>query len=186
MKLPINKFSFSGTFTKETKISGGKILHIEQLVGGKMPSVFPVAVKDECIPSHLKTGSEVYVGNASITRSSKRDIFKAGKILHVLPQKVSLNEADISGIVTEIKSCGNGYALTLKHGEEAPYIYVMAGKAAFDANHITEDDEILIMGGITYQKENAFWIRVTDPSHLILIERGSPDKGIIQAKDKFI
>ena len=102
--------------------------------------------------------------------------------------KADINEAFISGIVTEISECsGGGYILTLWHDDEqAAGLQVMVGSKAFEAHHITSGDEVLILGGLIYQKEKNFWIRVTDSSQIMLIERGNPDKGIIQARDKFI
>ena len=187
MKIPINTFSFSGKLVREEPVSGGKLLHIEQLVGGKMPTLLPVAVKTEFIPSHLKPGSEVFIGYARLSRSPKRELFVAGKAVYSVQLKADINEADISGIVTEITECGSSYILTLWHDDEqAAGIQVMVGSKAFEAHHITSGDEVLILGGLIYQKEKNFSIRVTDSSQIMLIERGNPDKGIIQARDKFI
>lgn len=194
MQLVVNSCSFTGSVEDIREIGDEKFILLKSMVSGKMQTNYPVVIKnsdyDKLDPFIL--GTYMSVLNVPLGIENGRYRFRvadSSQVWRIKPRSgQSFSQATFSGLVAGIDEEEESFILHIVQENKlrkAEFLLVL-GKKLYPQISVTFDDEVLVSNAQAYQKDGIFRFRILSRSQLKLIKRNNPDKGIVQARDKFI
>ena len=194
MQLVVNSCSFTGRVEDIRAIGDEKFILLKSMVSGKMQTNYPVVIKnsdydklDPFIP-----GTYLSVLNVPLGIENGRYRFRvadSSQVWRIKPRSgQSFSQATFSGLVAGIDEEEESFILHIVQENKlrkAEFLLVL-GKKLYPQISVTFEDEVLVSNAQAYQKDGIFRFRILSRSQLKLIKRNNPDKGIVQARDKFI
>ena len=194
MQFKVNSCSFTGK-VDDFRESGDEVfILLKAKVSGRMETKFPVVLKKSVYEKMepVALGMYLSVFHVPVDIDNGKYRFRAtstSQIWRIKPRPgETFSQATFSGRVASLSDDDESYIVHLIQ-DDAPRkteFLLVIGKRLYPQISITFEDEVLISNAQAYQKDGVFRYRIMSASQLKLIKRNNPDKGIVQARDKFI
>lgn len=195
MKLKLNSVSFTGKVSNLRVTDKCTYVLITNEVAREFRTEYPIVLRNEDF-KELNITLEQYVAvlNVPLGIENGRYRFRVAKpsqIWRIAPREntEAFGRATFSGIISGIDETKDAYVLHVVQDTKAmkaEFRLVVAKQLYQDIPAITFEDEVLVSNAQSYQKDGIFHFRITTGHQLKLIKRNNPDKGVVQAKDRFI